>query len=85
MTQTTVSVRMDAKDKKEFEEFCEMTGMNISVAFNMFVKAVLREQKLPFEVKTDPFYSSDNIERLKRSIAHANEGKLTIHNVTDDE
>lgn len=31
--------------------FCAKTGMNASVCVNMFVKAVLREQKLPFEVK----------------------------------
>lgn len=31
--------------------FCAKTGMNASVCVNMFVKAVLREQKLLFEVK----------------------------------
>ena len=29
--------------------------MNVSTALNMFIKAVLREQKLPFEVKTNTF------------------------------
>lgn len=29
--------------------------MNVSTAINMFIKAVLREQKLPFEVKTSSF------------------------------
>ena len=27
--------------------------MNISTAINMFIKAVLREQKLPFEIKSN--------------------------------
>ena len=46
-----LSVRLSDEDKKQFEEFCAKTGMNVSVCVNMFVKAVLREQKLPFEVK----------------------------------
>lgn len=29
--------------------------MNVSTAVNMFIKAVLREQKLPFEVKSNTF------------------------------
>ena len=49
--QATLSVRLDSEDKKKFEEFCSRTGMNVSVCVNMFVKAVLRERKLPFEVK----------------------------------
>ena len=32
MAQSTISVRLNSEDKKQFEEFCEQTGMNISVA-----------------------------------------------------
>ena len=49
--QETLSVRLDNEDKKMFEEFCSQTGMNVSVCVNMFVKVVLRERKLPFEIK----------------------------------
>ncbi len=55
MEQSTLSVRVDSNDKKCFELFCSNTGMNVSTAINMFIKAVLREQKLPFEVKTSTF------------------------------
>ena len=55
MEQATLSVRVDSNDKKSFENFCNNTGMNVSTAINMFIKAVLREQKLPFEIKTDNF------------------------------
>lgn len=57
MAQTNLSVRVDENDKKGFELFCNKTGMNVSVAINMFIKSVLREQKIPFEIKVDPFYS----------------------------
>ena len=53
MNQSMLSVRVDSSDKKEFELFCNSTGMNVSTAINMFIKAVLREQKLPFEIRTE--------------------------------
>lgn len=53
MESLTLNVRVDANDKKSFEQFCNNVGMNVSTAVNMFIKAVLREQKLPFEVRSD--------------------------------
>lgn len=60
MEQSILSVRVDSQDKKGFEIFCNSTGMNVSTAINMFIKAVLREQRLPFEIKTN--YSEKEID-----------------------
>ena len=57
MNQSVLSVRVNSNDKKDFETFCNDTGMNVSTAINLFIKTVLREKKLPFEVKT---YDDDN-------------------------
>ena len=66
MESLTLNVRVDAKDKKNFEKFCNNVGMNVSTAVNMFIKAVLREQKLPFEIKSST--SSNFIdEKLKEA------------------
>ncbi|MDR1134847.1 MAG: type II toxin-antitoxin system RelB/DinJ family antitoxin [Clostridiales Family XIII bacterium] len=81
MALATLSIRVDEQDKKQFEAFCNSTGMNVSVAVNMFVKAVLREQRLPFTVQTDPFYSDENMERLRASIAQMEVTGGTIHEV----
>ena len=66
MESLTLNVRVDAEDKKNFEQFCSSVGMNVSTAVNMFIKAVLREQKLPFEVKSSTL---DDIiyEKLKEA------------------
>ena len=66
MESLTLNVRVDANDKKCFEQFCSNVGMNVSTAINMFIKAVLREQKLPFEIKANTF---DEIiyEKLKEA------------------
>lgn len=55
MESLTLNVRVDANDKKSFEQFCNNVGMNVSTAINMFIKAVLREQKIPFEVKANTY------------------------------
>lgn len=64
--QATLSVRMESNIKDQFDLFCEKVGINASVAVNMFARAVIREQKIPFDIvaPVDPFYSIENQERL---------------------
>ena len=50
MAQTTISIRMDAELKKNFETFCGAVGINMSTAINMFAIACVRAQKVPFEI-----------------------------------
>ncbi|MBR4383775.1 MAG: type II toxin-antitoxin system RelB/DinJ family antitoxin [Selenomonadaceae bacterium] len=60
MSQAMLNVRISSEDKSRFEKFCKQTGLNISTCINMFVKAVLREQRLPFEVKADTLHDKGN-------------------------
>ena len=69
MAQSYLSVRINETDKKEFENFCNDVGMNVSVAINMFIKAVLQDNKLPFEVVRKSQFSED----LKEALAEAKE------------
>lgn len=78
MAQAMLNIKIDSDDKKSFEYFCEQTGMNVSVAINMFIKNVLREQKLPFEVTADPFFSEKNITRLVKAINDVEQGKSEL-------
>jgi len=54
MAQTTFSVRMDDNLKKQFELLCSDFGMNMSTAFTIFAKAVVRERKIPFKIAAEP-------------------------------
>ena len=67
MSQAMLSVRLSSEDKSRFEQFCEQTGMNVSVCINMFIKAVLREQKLPFEVKVVDCNEENSEEVTRKS------------------
>ncbi|WP_410207518.1 type II toxin-antitoxin system RelB/DinJ family antitoxin [Fusobacterium sp.] len=46
---------MDSETKKQFNEFCEEVGIN------MYIKKVVRDQKIPFELSLD----KSNIETLE--------------------
>lgn len=51
----------------------------------MFVKAVIRERKIPFEIKMDdPFYSESNQRHLLRSIRQLREGEGVSHELVED-
>ena len=79
MTETTnLNIRIDKELKEQAEAFFNELGLNMSSAFNIFVRQSLRQGKIPFELSivADPFYSSTNIAILRQSIQEANEGRL---------
>ena len=51
MGQTTMSFRVDNALKRNFDQLCDDFGVSSSVAFTIFMKAVVRERKIPFEIK----------------------------------
>lgn len=59
--------------------------MSMSTAFTIFVKKMLREKRIPFEVSVDPFYSEQNINPLKRVISEIESGnaKLEEHELIE--
>lgn len=85
MAQTNINLRMDENLKKQFDSFCSEVGMSMSTAFNIFARTVVRQRKIPFEISTekDPFYSAENIERLKKSIEQMEKTVGTIHEVNN--
>jgi addiction module RelB/DinJ family antitoxin len=50
MGAVNVTVRVDEETKRDFDVFCENVGMNITTAFNLFMRAVLRTRALPFQI-----------------------------------
>lgn len=83
MGQSTVNInfRMDADLKINMEKACRELGLTPTAAFTMFATKVAREKRIPFEVAVDPFYSEQNMARLKKSIAQMESTGGTIHEV----
>ena len=51
MSQSTVSISMEDNLKGQFEELCDSFGMDMDTAFNVFARAVVRERRIPFEIR----------------------------------
>ena len=47
----TLTINTDEKTAENFYAFCEELGLDMSTAMTLFMKACLREQKIPFELK----------------------------------
>ena len=50
MPLSTISARIDTADKIAFDAFCTRMGLNTSAAINLFVKTVIRDDRMPFEL-----------------------------------
>lgn len=86
MALKTVNIRIDEKLKKDAESLFSEFGMNMTTAFTIFAKAVVRERRIPFEITaSDPFYSEANIAHLTKSIEQLNQRKGKIHDIVEVE
>ncbi len=85
---TNVTIRLNSDDKAEFSRICEKIVLSVSAAFNVFVKTVINEKRIPFELSArerDDFYSEANIrhlEELKR-LDDAGQLKFTKHDLIE--
>lgn len=83
MASTSVTVRMDEDLKKQVETLFDDMGLNMTTAFTIFAKAVVRQNKIPFEITADPFYSEANQKHLREAIAALNAGKGVEHDLIE--
>lgn len=79
-----VNIRIDDDLKEKADMLFDELGLNMTTAFNIFIKTAVRQKGIPFELSIDPFYSNSNMKVLKDSIADADAGKLTAHELIED-
>ena len=65
---TQISLRVDEEVKRNAEKTFNDIGLSMSTAINIFLKKVARENRIPFELSADPFYSRENMAELERRI-----------------
>jgi DNA-damage-inducible protein J len=76
----TMTMRVDPELKRQAEVLCGDMGLTMSAAYNVFLKALVRERAIPFKVAAaDPFYSDSNIKHLKRAISRLDAGNGKEH------
>jgi DNA-damage-inducible protein J len=78
MAQVLVNIRMDEDLKKSMEHTCRTLGMNMTTAFTIFAKKVSREQRIPFDVSIDNFYSKQNMVAIDEAAGQIEQGRVVI-------
>lgn len=86
MAQTNVNIRMDKELKEQADSLFANLGMNMSTAFNVFVRQAVRTGGIPFDIttRTGDFYNEYNQQRLRNAIARMNAGKGAEHDLIED-
>lgn len=70
-----VNFRIDDIIKAKAESVCTAMGLTMSTAINIFLTKLANEQRIPFEVAIDPFYSEEHIDMLEKRIADMKAGR----------
>jgi len=82
-----VNIRMDDELKQQADAFFGALGLSLSTAIHAFILQSMREGRIPFELslKTDPFYSENNMAHLRRVIGEIESGKAKFIEKTMEE
>lgn len=64
---TSINFKIDNQLKKDFVRILKEMGLDMTTAFNIFTKAVVRERRIPFELKADSatFLDTTNKKELE--------------------
>ena len=76
MAQSNINIRMDDEMKRDFDRVCSDLGINMTVAITILAKKMIREQRIPFEVSIDPFYSQSNVTAMRHSAEQLGTGQV---------
>lgn len=66
---TNISIRMDAELKAQADALFAELGMNLSTAFNIFVRQCLREGGIPFRISLNlPAQETDTVPKAEKIV-----------------
>ena len=81
MATKTVSLRMDEDLYEEFNDFADRVRIPVSALVASFAAVTVREQRLPFEIAADPFYSPANQAHIAAAIDQLEAGRGRAHDL----
>ena len=73
-----INVRVDEDVKRGAERVCQEIGISMSSAINVYLKKIARENKIPFELTADPFYSKENMDYLEKKYKEYKDRKSNL-------
>lgn len=89
MSQATISIRVDRGLKKNFDSLCEAFGLSATAAFNIFMKAVVREKRIPFEIKADNVNitrqnAQEAFDAMRMTLAKSGMTKMSLEEINSE-
>ena len=86
MSNVTYCLRLDENLKFMFEKTCESMGISMSAALNLFVTAVVNEQRIPFELKAKPYDPDEiwrSLERARMKVCKQYPNGMTLDEINE--
>ncbi len=82
----TITVRVDDQLKSNFDLLCDMFGLSNSAALNLFMKAVVRERRIPFEIKAESDAEArirgwEAFQRIRESVKNTDAADMTLDDI----
>lgn len=85
---TTMSIRLDSNLKQRFDLLCDEFGLSSTAALMLFIKTMVRERRIPFEIKTDTIEESRRkallaFEQMREDVAAAGVQEMTLDEINE--
>jgi len=82
----TITVRVDDQLKSNFDLLCDMFGLSNSAALNLFMKAVVRERRIPFDIKAESDAEArirgwEAFQRMRESVKNTDAADMTLDDI----
>ena len=86
---TSMTIRVDEQLKKSFDLLCDEFGLSNSAAFNLFMKAVVRERRIPFEIKAASeseirLQGWEAFMRMRKSALASDAAEMTLDDINEE-
>ena len=62
MATTSVTFRIDEELKRQAEALFDDLGLSMTTAITIFLKAIVRQGKIPFVITADPFWNETGVK-----------------------
>ena len=87
---TNITIAIDDEVKREAETLFSKLGMSISGAINVFFRQAIREQAIPFSIRTktaeekyNEYFTPYNVKIISESIAQAERGEVITFSMAE--
>ena len=89
MSQSALTIRLDSDLKMQFDSLCEEFGMSTNTAFNIYVRQVVRNRRIPFTIEAP---AKDDVMdkgraafyRMRQAAADAGLQDMSLDEINDE-